>query len=185
MIISTSGQGCSRVGVVEVWLTSKELLSMLMNSSLAMTSNFFWSSPWIFVSPTALPLTGDQITQQLNPQKRAIQARLQARAAPQGRMSLLKAPSIATPMTLEVKLTLIGTHRLANPALRTAVEMALMAVSRELRSIVREPVVCAILRCSLSTKRVSVIVSTLISSTGRGAAMLLVQQSSQTGLRGS
>ena len=47
-----------------------------------------------------------------------------------------------------------------------------MAVKRELRSIVREPVVCAILRCSLSTKRVSVIVSTLISSTGRGADML-------------
>ena len=65
------------------------------------------------------------------------------------------------------------THRLANPALRTAVEMALMAVSRELSSMVREPVDDGVFLCSLSTKRVSVMVSTLISSmVGCGAAMV-------------
>ena len=48
--------------------------------------------------------------------------------------------------------------------------MALMAVSRELRSMVREPVAGAIFLCSLSTNRVSVMVSTLISSTGKGGA---------------
>ena len=51
-------------------------------------------------------------------------------------------------------------YSFANPALRTAVEMALMAVSRELSSIVRLPVAPCTLRCSCSTKRVSVIVST-------------------------
>lgn len=64
----------------------------------------------------------------------------------------------------------VYTHRLAKPALRTAVEMALMAVNKELRSMVREPVAGATFLCSLSTKRVRVIVSTLISSTGSGGA---------------
>ena len=52
------------------------------------------------------------------------------------------------------------TYSFANPALRTEVEMALMAVSSELSSIVRLPVAPSTLRCSCSTKRVSVIVST-------------------------
>lgn len=45
-----------------------------------------------------------------------------------------------------------------------------MAVSRELRSMVREPVAGATFLCSLSTNRVSVMVSTLISSMGKGGA---------------
>lgn len=67
-------------------------------------------------------------------------------------------------------LAVVNSHRLANPALRTAVEIALMAVSRELRSMVREPVAGATFLCSLSTNRVSVMVSTLISSMGKGGA---------------
>ena len=49
------------------------------------------------------------------------------------------------------------TYKLANPALLTAVEMALMAVSRELSSSVRLPVAFGIFICSFKTKRVSVI----------------------------
>ena len=56
------------------------------------------------------------------------------------------------------------THSLANPALRTAVEMALMAVRREFRSMVRLPVAPVTLRCSWSTNRVNVIVSTSTSA---------------------
>lgn len=55
------------------------------------------------------------------------------------------------------------THSFANPALRTAVEIALMAVRSELRRRVRLPVAPSTRRCSLSTKRVSVMESTSIS----------------------
>ena len=85
------------------------------------------------------------------------------------------AAAAALSLSLSSSLSLsLHTHRLANPALRTAVEMALMAVSRELSSMVREPVEVAIFLCSLRTNRVSVIVSTLISSMagGGGAAMV-------------
>lgn len=58
---------------------------------------------------------------------------------------------------------LYDTYSFANPALRTAVEMALMAVRRELSSRVRLPVAPSIRRCSLSTNRVSVMESTSIS----------------------
>lgn len=54
------------------------------------------------------------------------------------------------------------TYSFANPALRTAVEMALMAVRRELRRSVRLPVAPCTLRCSWRTYRVRVIVSVLI-----------------------
>ena len=62
--------------------------------------------------------------------------------------------------TDRVHCTLSLAYSFANPALRTEVEMALMAVSSELSSIVRLPVAPVTLRCSCSTKRVSVIVST-------------------------
>ena len=52
--------------------------------------------------------------------------------------------------------------------------MALMAVSSELRSIVRDPVAGATFLCSLSTNRVRVMVSTLISSTGKGAGAAII-----------
>ena len=45
-----------------------------------------------------------------------------------------------------------------------------MAVSRELSNMVREPVAGATFLCSLRTNRVSVMVSTLISSIGKGGA---------------
>ena len=67
-----------------------------------------------------------------------------------------------------------STYSLENPALRTAVEIALMAVSREFKSRVRLPVAPVTFRCSDSTKRVSVIVSTSTScsgSVGAGIAM--------------
>lgn len=57
-----------------------------------------------------------------------------------------------------------GTHRLAMPALRTAVEMALMAVQRELRSCVNSPLPFA-RRPSSITKRVMVM--TLVSKVER------------------
>ena len=68
------------------------------------------------------------------------------------------------------------TYKLANPALLTAVEMALMAVSRELSSNVRLPVAFGVFICSFSTKRVSVIefvstsplaIATLLPATNR------------------
>lgn len=57
-----------------------------------------------------------------------------------------------------------GTHRLAMPALRTAVEMALMAVQRALRSCVNSPLPLARLPSSI-TKRVMVM--TLVSKVER------------------
>lgn len=61
-----------------------------------------------------------------------------------------------------------GTHRLAMPALRTAVEMALTAVQRELRSCVNSPVPFARLPSSI-TKRVMVM--TLVSKVERSVML--------------
>lgn len=58
---------------------------------------------------------------------------------------------------LEIHCKARDTNKLANPALLTADEMALMAVSRELSNNVKFPVAFGIFICSLSTKRVSVI----------------------------
>lgn len=65
-------------------------------------------------------------------------------------------------------------YNLANPALRTAVEMALMAVRSEFSNIVRLPVAPVTLRCSCNTKRVSVIVSTSTSGSAAIASSLII-----------
>lgn len=96
-----------------------------------MTSNFFWSSPCTFVSPTAVPLKHETLHSNLQSQQ------------------------------------VNWTHSFAKPALRTAVDIALMAVSRELRRRVRLPVAPCIFLCSFSTNLVRVIVSTSSSSWAR------------------
>lgn len=67
------------------------------------------------------------------------------------------------------------THRLAMPALRTAVEMALTAVQRALRSWVSSPVPRALVPSSI-TKRVRV--TTLVSKVER-SVMLAMQRRQQ------
>ena len=109
--------------------TSNEDLSILMKSSFASTSSFFWSSPWTLATPTAVPLT---------------------------KWMYIHISSATQYSTHQA----IAAYNFANPALRTAVEMALMAVSNEFSRRVRLPVAPFTLRCSLRTKRVSVIVST-------------------------
>lgn len=62
-----------------------------------------------------------------------------------------------------------NTHRLARPALRTAEEMALMAVQRELRSWVISPVPLALMPSSMMNR---VMVMTLVS---KGAWSVMVE----------